>query len=149
MVSDQEVCAILEEFNHIKPIAFLQQIDISSMGIGNVLDFLEKADHVVTAGEISEYMNVSTARVAVLLRKMSDKGLIEKKNDPKDARRVLVSITDAGRRDLSEKREEILLYSRAIIEKFGKEKIMDFVAACKDIKDIVDEVKTQYNVEEK
>lgn len=148
MVSDQEVCAILEDFNRIRPIEFLQQIDITSMGIGNVLGFLERSDHIVTAGEISEYMNVSTARVAVLLRKMSEKGLIEKKSDPKDARRVLVTITDSGRKVLHEKREEILIYSKAIVERFGKEKIMGFIAACKEIKDIVEDVEKTQTIKE-
>lgn len=140
MVPEQEVWEILEDFHSIKPIEFLQQIDITSMGISNLLGFLAFSDRSVSAGEISEYMNVSTARVAVLLKKMSEKHLVEKSQDPKDARRVMVSITDEGRKILQEKRQEILLYSSAIIERFGKEKIMSFVETCKEIKEIVDEV---------
>ena len=140
MVTEQEIWDILTDFNSIKPVDFLQQLDVTSMGIGNVLGFLASSNRTVTAGEISEYMGVSTARVAVLLKKMTDKGLIEKHTDPKDARRVLVSITEEGRKLLSDKRKEILLYSGAIIERFGKEKIENFVATCKEIKNIVDEV---------
>ena len=63
MASDKEVIALLQEFSSIHPLEFLQKLDVQSMGISNVLCFLMCADHEVTAGEISEYMNVSTARV--------------------------------------------------------------------------------------
>ncbi len=140
MVTEQEIWDILTDFNSIKPVDFLQQLDVASMGIGNVLGFLASSKREVTAGEISEYMGVSTARVAVLLKKMSEKGLIEKHADPKDARRVMVSITDEGMHLLIDKRKEILLYAGAIIERFGKDKIEDFVSACKEIKSIVEDV---------
>ena len=145
MVSEAEVWRILSEFNSIKPVEFLQQIDVNSMGIGKVLGFISCANREVSAGEISEYMEVSTARVAVLLKKMSDKGLIVKHSDPNDARRVLVSITDEGRTLLKEKREEILLYAGAIIDRFGKEKIEDFIQACREIKSIVEDVERAQN----
>ena len=141
MASEQRIVEILKEFNNIKPIAFLQQIDVTSVGIGNVLGFLSSSDRAVSAGEISSYMNVSTARVAVLLRKMADKGLIEKNSDPQDGRKVMVSITDKGRSKLKRSRDEILLYANAIIERFGEEKILDFIESCKVIREIVDEVK--------
>ena len=147
MVSEAEIWEILSEFNSIKPVEFLQQIDVNSMGIGKVLGFISCANREVSAGEISEYMEVSTARVAVLLKKMSDKGLIVKHSDPKDARRVLVSITEEGRKVLKEKRDEILLYSGAVIERFGKDKIEDFIQACREIKSIVEEVERSQNSE--
>lgn len=140
MVSEKEIWEILEDFHSIKPVEFIQQIDITSMGISNLLCFLASSDRIVSAGEISEHMNVSTARVAVLLKKMSEKNLIEKSQDPSDARRVMVSITDEGRKLLHEKRQEIFLYSSAIVERFGKERIMDFIETCKEIKEIVHDV---------
>lgn len=140
MVTEKEIWEILEDFHSIKPVEFLQQIDITSMGISNLLCFLASSDRIVSAGEISEHMNVSTARVAVLLKKMSEKNLIEKSQDPSDARRVMVSITDEGRKLLQEKRQEILLYSGAIVERFGKDRIMEFIETCKEIKEIVREV---------
>jgi len=143
MVSNQEVLALLKEFNNIKPLAFLQRIDIQSMGIGNVLGFLLCSDHEVSAGEISEYMNVSTARVAVLLKKMADKGLITRKPDPHDGRRVLVSITENGKELFTEKQREILLYGSAIVEHFGENRVREFIKSCKDIKDVVDRVEQE------
>ncbi|MBR2750299.1 MAG: MarR family transcriptional regulator [Clostridiales bacterium] len=149
MVSDQEVLALLKEFNSIKPLSFVQQIDIQSMGIGNVLGFLMCSGHEVSAGEISEYMNVSTARVAVLLKKMSDKGLITKKNDPEDGRRVLVSITEQGKEAFYEKQKEILLYGGAIVEHFGVDRIKDFIKSCREIRDVVDAVEKQQDCNKK
>ncbi len=143
MASDKEVIALLQEFSSIHPLEFLQKIDVQSMGISNVLCFLMCADHEVSAGEISEYMNVSTARVAVLLKKMSDKGLIEKQTDPSDARRVLVAITDSGKALFQEQQREILLYSGAVVDHFGVDKIQEFIGICRQIRDIIDKVEKQ------
>ncbi len=143
MASDKEVIALLQEFSSIHPLEFLQKLDVQSMGISNVLCFLMCADHEVTAGEISDYMNVSTARVAVLLKKMSDKGLIEKHADPSDARRVMVAITDSGKELFEEQQREILLYSGAVVDHFGVDKIKEFIESCRQIREIVDKVEQQ------
>ncbi|MBP5186733.1 MAG: winged helix-turn-helix transcriptional regulator [Clostridiales bacterium] len=143
MASDKEVIALLQEFSSIHPLEFLQKLDVQSMGISNVLCFLMCADHEVTAGEISDYMNVSTARVAVLLKKMSDKGLIEKHADPSDARRVMVAITDSGKELFEKQQREILLYSGAVVDHFGVDKIKEFIESCRQIRQIIDKVEQQ------
>ena len=143
MASDKEVIALLQEFSSIHPLEFLQKLDVQSMGISNVLCFLMCADHEVTAGEISDYMNVSTARVAVLLKKMSDKGLIEKHADPSDARRVMVAITDSGKELFEKQQREILLYSGAVVDHFGVVKIKEFIESCRQIRQIIDKVEQQ------
>ena len=143
MASDKEVIALLQEFSSIHPLEFLQKLDVQSMGISNVLCFLMCADHEVTAGEISDYMNVSTARVAVLLKKMSDKGLIEKHADPSDARRVMVAITESGKELFEKQQREILLYSGAVVDHFGVDKIKEFIESCRQIRQIIDKVEQQ------
>ncbi|MBP5417665.1 MAG: MarR family transcriptional regulator [Clostridiales bacterium] len=143
MASEKEVIELLQEFSSIHPLEFLQKLDVQSMGISNVLCFLMCSDHEVTAGEISEYMNVSTARVAVLLKKMADKGLIEKRTDPSDGRKVMVAITDSGKALFQEQQREILLYSGAIVDHFGVEKIKEFIDSCRQISQIVDKVEQQ------
>ncbi|MBO4747805.1 MAG: MarR family transcriptional regulator [Clostridiales bacterium] len=145
MAKEQEVLELLNEFNSIHPLEFLQHIDMTSMGIGNVLGFLCASGREVTAGEISEYMNVSTARVAVLLKKMSDKELINRRSDPNDKRKVMVSITPKGISAFEEKKKEILLYAGAIVDHFGKEKVEDFIESCRNIRDIVDRVEKEQN----
>lgn len=143
MVSQDEVLRLLNDFNSIKPLEFLQRIDVSSMGIGNVLGYLCYAGHEVSAGEISDYMSVSTARVAVLLKKMSEKKLITKTTDPHDKRKVMVSITEEGKKQYCEKMNEIILYAGAIIDHIGIAKIEDFIASCKDIRDVVNRVERE------
>lgn len=145
MAKEQEVLSLLNEFNSIQPLAFLQHIDMTSMGIGNVLGFLCASGREVTAGEISDYMNVSTARVAVLLKKMSEKDLIKRRTDPSDKRKVMVSITSKGVQAFEEKKKEILLYAGAIVDHFGKEKVEDFIGSCRSIRDIVDQVEKEQN----
>ncbi len=145
MAKEQEVLSLLNEFHNIQPLSFLQHIDMTSMGIGNVLGYLCASGREVTAGEISDYMNVSTARVAVLLKKMSDKDLIRRRSDPSDKRKVMVSITAKGMQAFDEKKKEILLYAGAIVDHFGKEKVEDFIESCRSIREIVDQVEREEN----
>ena len=143
MASEKEVLELLAKFNSIKPWAFVQHMDMSSMGIGNVLLFLMSSGREVSAGEISEYMDVSTARVAVLLKKMSEKGLINKHSDPEDKRKVMVSITPKGVEAFEERKNEVLLYASPIVDHFGVEKVDDFINSCRDITNIVDQVEQE------
>ncbi|MBP5493212.1 MAG: MarR family transcriptional regulator [Clostridiales bacterium] len=149
MISEQEVIRLLNEFNSIKPLEFVQRIDVSSMGIGNVLGFLCASGREVSAGEISDYMDVSTARVAVLMKKMLDKGLITKRVDPNDKRKVMVSITPKGKEAFEEKKKEIILYSSAIVDHFGTEKLEDFIQSCRQIKEIVDRIEREQDFKNK
>ncbi len=149
MASDKEVLRLLQEFNSINPLEFMQKIDVQSMGIGNVLGFLMCSGKEVSAGEISEYMHVSTARVAVLLKKMADKGLITKQTDPSDGRRVMVSITDEGKAAFLEKQKEILLYGGAVVDHFGVERIEEFIESCRQIREVVDKVERSEREEKK
>ena len=149
MDSDKEVLRLLQEFNSINPLEFMQKIDVQSMGIGNVLCFLMCSGKEVSAGEISEYMHVSTARVAVLLKKMADKGLITKQSDPSDGRRVMVSITDEGKAAFLEKQKEILLYGGAVVDHFGVERIEEFIESCRQIREVVDKVERSEREEKK
>ena len=149
MASDKEVLRLLQEFNSINPLEFMQKIDVQSMGIGNVLGFLMCSEKEVSAGEISEYMHVSTARVAVLLKKMADKGLITKQTDPSDGRRVMVSITDEGKAAFLEKQKEILLYGGAVVDHFGVERIEEFIESCRQIREVVDKVERSEREEKK
>ena len=73
-----------------------------------VLKYISLRDEGVLPGEISNEMDVSSARVAAALNKLEDKGFITRKIDKNDRRKILVEITQEGRR-LAEKHQKVIV----------------------------------------
>ncbi len=86
---------------------------------------------------LSEAMNVSTARMAVLLRKMSEKGLIVKETHALDGRVTVVRLTEHGEAIAGKKREEALRQIGAVIDKVGMERMQEFIRISKEIKEVI------------
>ncbi len=124
----------LEESN---PVEFFKMADPRQVGMGAILTLLYEAEKTITAGMISEAMGVSTARVAVLLRKMSEKGLITKEPHARDARVTVVRLTERGE-DMARKREEAALSQIGeAIDKVGMERMLEFVRTSKEIRSVM------------
>ena len=96
MATIVQIESILKKFEKATPKDFFQCVDGAQLGMTAVLRLLNETDMPQTAGAISDALEVSTARVAVLLRKMKNKGLITKDNSVMDARVTLVELTEQG-----------------------------------------------------
>ena len=83
MATKEQIELLLVQLENAPPSAHFQNIDKNAAGIRAILKYLSETDETVTAGKICERIRVSTARVAVLLKKMEAKGLIEKDKDPR------------------------------------------------------------------
>lgn len=115
------------------PKDLVSAFDTHSVGIGCVLSFLYVSDGAVSSGAISRHMNVSTARVAVLLKNLEEKGLVRRRKDGKDSRITLVELTDAGYA-LYQKREDALLsFVDSLIERVGYDRLKEFLLAGSEI----------------
>ena len=69
----------------------------SIRGEYGILRYLLYVENNASAGRLSEHLHVVPGRITDTLNSLERKGLIERHTDPEDRRRVLVSITDAGR----------------------------------------------------
>ncbi len=97
MATREQIEVLLERLEKAPPSEHFQHIDNNPVGIRAILKYLSETNEKVTAGKISEHLKVSTARVAVLLKKMEAKGLIEKEHDPDDGRIVIVELSGHGK----------------------------------------------------
>lgn len=77
-------------------------------GMYAVLKIVNDADGCATAGEIARRLDVSTARVAVLLTTLQKKSWIRKEKSPSDSRKTLVFLTQEGAVALKKRKSEIL-----------------------------------------
>ena len=104
-----------------------RQIADMSKGELFALSFINKRGTMVLPSEISTAMNVSTARIAVLLSQLEGRGLIVRTADTADRRRVNVSITLAGVQRLEERREEIFNRMLHLVKQLGEEDAQDYL----------------------
>ena len=108
-------------------------------GVSFVLLYLIDNEGEVYASSISEAMNISRARVGILLNKMEDKGYISKIASDKDARIEVINLTDKGLNRCNEIKGEIVDYISIIVEKVGFNELNHFLdTACK-IKNVLKE----------
>ena len=135
MATSEQIEFIEAELKKIHPVRFMKAINKTQAGIGAVLRLLYESENTVTAGSISEYMNVSTARVAVLLKKMVAKGLIEKENDAGDARVTVVRLSGYGRETVQNLKDDMYRELGEIIDKIGMERMMEFIRISGEIRD--------------
>lgn len=92
-----------------------------------VMRLLEAENRPLLAGEISRKLSITTARVAAVLGGLERKGMIERKADPADKRRVAVHITSAGCAFNAHKRNEIITHMRSILVSMGEQDAREYV----------------------
>ena len=137
MATMEQIENLLAQLNEAPPSTHFQQLDRNTVGIQAILKYLCATDEKVTPGKISEHMKVSTARVAVLLKKMAAKGLIEKEQDPDDGRGAIVKITELGRQTAEAFRENIYRTTGEMIDRVGMDRMLEFAAISKEIHSIM------------
>lgn len=135
----EEAQELLKKMHSCRPKSFFGKIDESQRGTGFVLVYLENADHEVNAGELAREMNVSTARIAALLKAMEKNELIERVHSTSDARQTIVRITRTGLDYAEQMREKILVKIELLIEKLGKDELEEFIRISNNIREALGE----------
>ena len=137
MATREQIESLLVQLEKAPPSEHFQNIDKNTAGIRAILKYLSETDEKVTAGKISEKIKVSTARVAVLLKKMETKGLIEKEKDPEDGRIVVVKLSGHGRQTAETLRENMYSHIGEMIDKVGMERLLEFAAISYEIHSVM------------
>lgn len=88
-------------------------------GMYTILKFINEEEKNVLAGDISKSLKISTARVAVALSTLKKKGYVEKIKSHEDARKTIVTITQAGKRALEERQIKIIKNITNLLEKLS------------------------------
>lgn len=139
MNTREEAQEMLQKLRACRSKSVFGKIDESQKGIGFVLVYLREANHEVIAGELARELNVSTARIAALLRKMEKNGLIVRYRSAEDARQTVVQITQAGSAYVDKMKEQMLLKMELLLEKVGRKDLDEFIRISHKIKEAFDE----------
>lgn len=92
-----------------------------------ILHFICRKGDDVLPSELSTAMEASTARVAMALKSMEGKGLIERRVDKSDRRKVKVSITEYGRKIIEGQHEDMIKKMEKILKELGEDDTKEFL----------------------
>ncbi len=86
-----------------------------------------------TPGRLAEFLNVSAARIAAILRSLENKSLIERFIDGNDKRHVIVKLTEQGKERVNSIRNEMIHHASETLENLGEEDSAELVRILKKI----------------
>jgi DNA-binding MarR family transcriptional regulator len=74
----------------------------------------------IASGELAGYLHLHPSTLTGVLQRLDDAGLLERKRDPADARRVLLHLTPAGKRVLGKRGSSVEAVVRTAMAKEKK-----------------------------
>ncbi len=136
MANKQEVLLALELFQKNRPQKVFDEMKKKEMGVFSVIKYLNEAEGEVNSVDISKALGISSARMAVLLKKMEKKGLVVKSSSMLDARAVAVKLSDQGEALAENIKAQMFQTMEKIVDEFGLaelEAVMDKLGKIKQI----------------
>lgn len=114
-----------------------EMLDEFNCGEIGVLSTLAFDQSPVTAGELSEKLNVTTARIAHILNSLESKQYIRRKNDRTDRRKIFVTITKKGKELADSTKKEIMDKIIQVIQEVGYDEIQTYISIVLKIKSVL------------
>jgi DNA-binding MarR family transcriptional regulator len=91
--------------------------------------------------EIGRDLYISKPYMTVLIDSLMEKGLIERGNDPKDRRVILVSITPGGKKHLLRAFEVYKQDVKSLLSGLGKNDISQLCSSAEHLKEILEKLR--------
>ena len=104
-----------------------QQLSKMVRGELFVLNYLATHEAAIHPKELSKKMSVSTARIAILLNHMEEKGLITRSSDLSDNRQVFVRLTESGVNAIQQTRADVISRVSSLLEALGPEDAREYI----------------------
>lgn len=139
MSTEKDVHDFLKGFCSCIPKNFFSKMEETQRGMGFILIYLHDADKEVVAGDLARELNVSTPRIAALLKKMESNGLIVRHDSSRDGRKTVVEITAEGTEYLNRIKEDVLRKAELLFERIGSEDLEEFLRISYRIKEALEE----------
>lgn len=92
----------------------------SISGEEGLLHYLAYKKNGVSSGFLKEQLDVGSGRMADILKRLKEKELISRRDDPKDSRKVIVYITEQGREHAVRTNERLYVWYRKLQAYLGE-----------------------------
>lgn len=123
-----------------------RNINEGMRGEAFVLQYIIHREGAVLPSEISNFMGISTARMAAALNSLERKGFITRRIDPSDRRQILVDLTDQGKAFANDKQQHMLGHTIQMLERLGEKDATEFVRILDRVTDIMAELHDDHGV---
>ncbi len=104
-----------------------KQVNRSMQGEPLVLQYIALQEGAVLPSEISSTMGISSARIAATLNSLESKGLITRRIDLSDRRRILVDLTPDGRVQAEKHYQMVLKNVAGMLSALGEHDAKEYV----------------------
>ncbi|MEE8703904.1 MAG: MarR family transcriptional regulator [Olsenella sp.] len=109
-------------------------------GENNVLHLLHHSPEGMAPAAIAEACHITSARVAQTLNQLEGHGLVRRRPSERDRRGVVVTITEAGERELEARFAKRTRLVASVLERLGEDDARELVRICGRVGAIVDEM---------
>ena len=127
----------LMEFYRLGRLTQSKTISHSMKGEAFMLLYLLQKGEGATPGELGRALKSSTARVAAALNSLERKNQVTRKTDQRDRRKVLVELTEEGRKKAEECRRIPEQMVTRLMERLGEEDARHMLHILKRINEIM------------
>lgn len=138
MSREEDIQLILDLLHKTRPTYVLEKMREQDTGSLGVLKFLFSRETPVKSKEISDQLEISSARTAVLLKKLETKGLIQKSASPEDARVTLVQLSTQGFTFTQTTHNKLCQTVENLIDEFGTDYLIRLLQDMAKLKAIME-----------
>ncbi len=139
MASEEELQIVLKLLDDNRPQNVFDDMKKMDHGILAVIRYLHLNNNEVKSKDISDFLVISSARMAKLLQKMEKKNIIIKYDSTSDARITLIKLTNFGN-DLAERiAYQFRTSAEKLADNFGIERLTNMFKEMNDFKNIIKE----------
>lgn len=98
-----------------------QSVQEPLKGENFLLDYLSAQNGCSTPGTLREVLGVSAPRTAAMLRALEEKGMLRRCADSHDRRRVVVQLTERGRRTAEQMHAALCAHVQHVLKQLGEQ----------------------------
>ena len=123
---------LINQLRYSKQLSQLTEF-LNASGEYSILYLMYHEPDPHSAGEFAERLDLSPGRVANVLKALEKKDLIERKKDPSDGRRTMVTLTQKGREYICQTYTQAIDVYHSLIEEIGEHDTREFLRITKKL----------------
>ena len=123
---------LINQLRYSKQLSQLTEF-LNASGEYSILYLMYHEPDPHSAGEFAERLDLSPGRVANVLKALEKKDLIERKKDPSDGRRTMVTLTQKGREYICQTYTQAIEVYHNLIEEIGEHDTREFLRITKKL----------------
>lgn len=123
---------LINQLRYSKQLSQLTEF-LNASGEYSILYLMYHEPDPHSAGEFAERLDLSPGRVANVLKALEKKGLIERKKDPSDGRRTMVTLTQKGKEYICQTYTQAIEVYHNLIEEIGEHDTREFLRITKKL----------------